>query len=604
MRHYIKMYNRLSAKAGTVQGFRFVVGTLKRILGTPCPAASIEATDPDQFAMSYLAHELTRKAADINLMSEAERPNIPQGMDYDEWLLATTSEKFMDREKVNQRINESETFGWDPFTGEHLSDDTVGLNVLLRAREIVHEILGDAPPATLYGAFGNGASDTLLRRDAQREKKFLCGLTTTLACHQPAKQLLESSLPWVRSICPMDVLYSGENGDTGYVPPNTLKRVLGGVFDTVPKDAASRRVIIKEPTLNGFLQKGIGNAMRDRLRRYVYNAKVMLAGIDLNTSGGLNKGLAKAGSLKGHLATIDAKAASDSITLALCEFMFPPEWFNVLMQFRSPFIRIGRDRWHKVQMMSGMGNGSTFEMESVLFYAIGLASAERSSFPFAQYYVSIHGDDLVVPSDVSAAVFSAFERAGIEVNLTKTFVRGGFRESCGGHYYNGHDVTPFYIKRADGRSRGDFFWLHNSLLLWLNCRTEEFLASPKGMDLIRLCKCLKRYASNDTDIWYIGLERSLRSGLLGGRPRMTKGWPRSRCVVDVPDEATDLPEEGRYLVALCQPTRLLTVFEMCNHKSQIENEYETTTVTKERERWVTHYGWLDSAFLNCENRLT
>jgi hypothetical protein len=42
---------------------------------------------------------------------------------------------------------------------------------------------------------------------------------------------------------------------------------------------------------------------------------------------------------------------------------------------------------------------------------------------------------------------------GFKVNQSKTFGSGNFRESCGGEYFKGHDVTPTYLLTLPSRTK-------------------------------------------------------------------------------------------------------------------------------------------------------
>jgi hypothetical protein len=61
--------------------------------------------------------------------------------------------------------------------------------------------------------------------------------------------------------------------------------------------------------------------------------------------------------------------------------------------------------------------------------------------------VYVYGDDLVVPADEAPSVIEDLELFGLKVNSAKSFWTGKFRESCGGDYYDGRDVTPVYCRR-------------------------------------------------------------------------------------------------------------------------------------------------------------
>ena len=54
---------------------------------------------------------------------------------------------------------------------------------------------------------------------------------------------------------------------------------------------------------------------------------------------------------------------------------------------------------------------------------------------------------------------------GFEFNREKTFTTGPFRESCGGHFWGGVDVKPFYIKNLPN-DVVDVINLHNDVVRW------------------------------------------------------------------------------------------------------------------------------------------
>nr|WKV33042.1 MAG: RNA-dependent RNA polymerase [Riboviria sp.] len=576
----MKFYRRLQragAKEHPLAHFHTVVGHIERVLGKGSIDPSLYG-DSDDYAEKYLAYNLRRKiATPYNEEDQSQRRK------------AETLKGFLLRESVNRKINSTETFGYDPATGDY-SSDLLGYQVLYRAKEIIRSIVKDRPnldAIVKQSRFGNGASATLRRTEAQAPKKFEYGLSTTSGLLPMAKRLVESSPAWSDLQCPKDVLYIDSAGNH-CLPPRHLKRFAGAVMDFVRKTFEIDRVILKEPELNGFFQKGIGSELRKLLRLFV---DVVPDGIDLNTSGDLNSELAQAGSADGHIATVDGERASDSLTLALFEFLFPEEWNQLFLMARSPYVRLPNGKWHRLQMMSGMGNGFTFEAESIIFYAIGLAASEWSKLPFAHLYVSIHGDDLTVPSDVYDIVVQAYTAAGVVVNETKSFSQGPFRESCGGHWFNGHSVKPFYVKFSNGLTRGDWFWLANSLLLWLQDRTPSYLDSSKGKDLFQICQYLRWYSSNGvTAFWRTAYDRSRRSGLFCTPPvARGKCW-RSRNVVDVPKEDR-FTDAQAYVSWLCNPVLAPTVMDLLTHTSDSSDPYSFSTTVYERERTVQVYTW-------------
>ena len=224
--------------------------------------------------------------------------------------------------------------------------------------------------------------------------------------------------------------------------------VVGGSrITTVPKDARSDRVIAIEPLLNMFYQKGIGGLMRSRLKKSGCNLD------DQRT----NQGLALVGSVDNSLATIDLSSASDSISRGLVEYLLPPDWLMFLNATRSNQTTFSNGEFVYLQKYSSMGNGFTFELESLIFLALCRAVSGSK-----ENVVSVYGDDIIVNREMASSVISLLDVCGFATNVEKTFIDGPFRESCGKHYFLGHDVTPLYVKE-DIQSQDRYLWYLNSL---------------------------------------------------------------------------------------------------------------------------------------------
>lgn len=566
---------RATANGQPTANFVKIVRHIERVLG-PFRSPEEAAESRDCFAVNYLRYNIMRKQNIVTQESEKDERR------------ALTIQGLLKQEAVNKLFNQSATFGYSTFTGEY-SSDLLGDKLLYRARDIIHDILGvvDIDDVIGHSSFGNGASATLSRAVAQAPHKFKYGLSTTRGLQEFSNLLLNSSPAWHTLLNPTRVMY-GSQSSVSFVPPHTTKVVAGSVLDVVPKDAKIDRVIMKEPELNGFIQKGIGSVIRNKLRSYRDFAP---DGMNISTSGDLNQGLAKAGSMDGHIATVDAERASDSITLALCEFLLPEAFYRLLLAARSPYVVIDGSL-HRLEMMSGMGNGFTFELESMIFYAIGLACSEKSNIPFAHLMVSVHGDDLTVPSDVQVYVESAYLAAGLTINKEKSYFSGAFRESCGGHYFEGHSVKPFFVKNQDGSTRGDWFWLSNSLLLWLCDRnTIDFLDNGKYTDLVSTLNFLMWYAtSGEYNRWSVPITNSRRSGLFGN-PVMTRGaFFKTKCIKDKPLKQP-IEEQCAYVNWLNKPILSSTVLELLDHKSPSSDPYVFDEETIEVEGWSRIFSW-------------
>jgi len=234
-------------------------------------------------------------------------------------------------------------------------------------------------------------------------------------------------------------------------PALDAKISQGCVVLTVPKNAKTDRTIAVEPGLNSWIQLGIGKSIRKRLGRAGYNLDS-----DLKNQRG-----AYVGSYNDSLATVDFKSASDSISTELVKLLLPNEWFTVLDAARSKAFTLSKDGpYHKSSKFSTMGNGFTFELESLIFLCLGLACCEYLNIDDSG--VSIFGDDLIVPVECETVLTAMCSFLGFTINKEKSFFSGLFRESCGSYYFAGQDVKPIFLKKGISRVK-DVYRMANSI---------------------------------------------------------------------------------------------------------------------------------------------
>jgi hypothetical protein len=211
--------------------------------------------------------------------------------------------------------------------------------------------------------------------------------------------------------------------------------VPGNRFTTVPKDAKRDRGIAVEPSINVFYQLAYGRLIRERLHR---------SGIHLNEGQDKHRHLARVASTEGNYCTLDLSNASDTICTNLVKLILPPAWFNRLNSLRSKKTFF-KGKWVFLDKFSSMGNGFTFELETLIFLCLvgavcGPDSIGKTVFAF--------GDDLIFPTEFSKEVISVLEFFGMSVNKRKSFVEGPFRESCGGDFFDGVNVRPHFLKES------------------------------------------------------------------------------------------------------------------------------------------------------------
>ncbi len=372
------------------------------------------------FKWAYLADEILAKYCDDSTDPVIRRDKAV--------------EKMLASELICKTINEE---GFRPFPNDS--------SILFRASQLIADVLGDITDyideISRHHSFTSGATTCRTRRFGDPYFKY-----------DPTRSLdvTRSALPYAKLVIDSTPLWD-----------QPIRICDGNVVFTVPKDCEIDRAACKEPALNQLLQTSVGNYIRRRLK---------LFGIDLNDQS-RNRALACKGSKTGRFATIDLKSASDTISQRCVFELLPLSWVSLLDDFRSPsgLLPDGKVRvWEK---HSTMGNGYTFELESLLFWALTRATIDMTRFSRNKRYyprathVSVYGDDIICPSHYFNEVARTLTSVGFTINEKKSFHTGSFRESCGGHFYNGLDVKPFYIRKPiDSPDR--VIWLLNALRRW------------------------------------------------------------------------------------------------------------------------------------------
>lgn len=291
--------------------------------------------------------------------------------------------------------------------------------ILFKAQAIIGEILGKFPIQEWLDScrFGPGT----FAYAGVPNPSDACKLTTNPGVTQEfapfAKAFLREYPGWLHT------LTLGNN-----IP---LDLVVGqsGKFTTVPKTARTDRCIEIQPLLNLFAQLGLGRCIRRRL--------LDATGIDLDHQSDINRELARKGSVHGGYATIDLSNASDSICAELVKQLLPSDWYHALNITRTHTVDF-EGEIRPLERFSAMGNGFTFELETLIFYAISRATCLHGR-------VVCFGDDIIVPTLYASDVCGYLEKAGFTVNRNKSFITGPFRESCGADWFLGTFVRPYLL---------------------------------------------------------------------------------------------------------------------------------------------------------------
>lgn len=233
---------------------------------------------------------------------------------------------------------------------------------------------------------------------------------------------------------------------------------------TVPKNAKTDRVICVEPDLNIFVQLGTGKLIRDKLRR---------SGLDLSSGQEVNRFMASK-AVDWDLTTMDLSSASDLISREVVWLLLPDRWAELLW-----FSRVDKTqdsttgKLYDLEKWSSMGNGYTFELETLLFW--GIVRGCLRHLGLSEKLAVAYGDDLIFPSSALDLVTRALEFFGFRVNSEKTFGTGLFRESCGTDWFMGSDVRPFFLK-AETNDLTSACYIYSNAITRVASRSYDQLA--------------------------------------------------------------------------------------------------------------------------------
>ena len=332
-------------------------------------------------------------------------------------------------------------------------------SLITSMRNIAEFELGELAPWSelLDNAYnGPGASVNSRGRNSSFEKYFTNPLTTT------SRSLVKE---WFAYVARFPSWAEAELNRIKLQDGFSCGVVGGSSMTTVPKNSTIDRTICTEPSLNMRFQLALGAAFERKLSKHY--------GYDSALQPRRNSYLAKVGSLDGSIATIDLHSASDLISLRLVERVLPPTWFAAVLDCRSPRVLVD-GKYVTLNMVSTMGNGFTFPLETYIFSLILRSIARSENVSFSRYdrcglssnssRFGVFGDDIVLPSSLYPCMMSALKSLGFKPNDEKSFSSGNFRESCGTDWYSGIDIRGVYCKELS--SKQDHFSLINRLIRW------------------------------------------------------------------------------------------------------------------------------------------
>lgn len=299
--------------------------------------------------------------------------------------------------------------------------------ILREAKKLVHRLLANCSIQDMRFTHGAGAttyrSQTPQRYDVHRHVY---------------NRHLDRVIPY------SDVLFSGATHLSDELHLLERMREVDEFYDLasfVSKTTEKVRGISKIHPTPMFFGQGCRSVLEDAMGSPQYRKE-----LDIRDQT-RNKDLALLGSITQLLCTIDLADASDSLKWEIPLYLFPEPICSALFATRSAGTSFNGETV-EYACFAPMGSPTCFPVQTICFWAI-VKAATRFAMPGKKnQVVSVYGDDIICPTSAYSGVTKVLELLGLKVNHTKSFHKGLFRESCGGDYYGGVDVSVVRCKKV------------------------------------------------------------------------------------------------------------------------------------------------------------
>lgn len=376
---------------------------------------------PSAYLQDAQTVALVKKLADIGVE------------DLDDWRREKTRQSFLERERENYFWN------WNlPI----VEDENILIgSVMKHARFFIRTILGECPSLPEFPdlPIGKGVTSTLRGAECNLYSKMQEVTTVSSSCYSMLFPLLRDN-PYYSSFFGNEVIFED------YCD-----------IDFVPKQFDGLRLVTYDPSVNKMVQRFYGEQIS-----HCMNASIYKGAYPLSKRPDLHKELVKKASKSvfTDLTTVDVKNASNSLYDTLIYRLLDKDWYNALNKARIKKGYFDDGVLHHFEMFSSNGNGFTFELETLVFYA--LCVGVEKAFGHNKATISVFGDDILLSTPLYNDLLYVFENIGITVNVDKTFSTDTyFRESCGEDRFYGRDVRPVFFKDF-GEGLLSLYRLHNA----------------------------------------------------------------------------------------------------------------------------------------------
>jgi hypothetical protein len=361
-------------------------------------------------------------------------------------------------------VYEDEEFNARAFRSWQSVEDKLKLHTFdaeltARLKKVVSFLLDCVwPDVPASGKFGPGTvSDTGKTREIKSRTFVSYG---PLAFAMKRTWMYESAFPGYGFDYDRCVPSRNESNDTRYTTSELL---------FVPKNAKTARTICREPNAYMFWQQHFARVMTESINSSRIGRFISIHDQEPSRS------FAEYGSWSMNIDTIDLSAASDSVSLRLVKAIMPRPVLWYLLATRSRYVRLPDGRTVRVEKFAPMGSALCFPTQCVIFSAICFMAYHEHRLngythddsydprclhetldmigslgviarePLTKTYepFRVYGDDIACDSRVTRRVLQLLEAFGFAPNEEKSFTGSqSFRESCGGFYLEGVDVTP------------------------------------------------------------------------------------------------------------------------------------------------------------------
>jgi len=266
----------------------------------------------------------------------------------------------------------------------------------------------------------------------------------------------------------------------------------------VPKDSRGPRLISCEPLEYQWIQQGL----RRQLEKAIDDCPLTHGRINFRDQN-VNRDLAMRGSRGEPWVTLDMKDASDRVSVALIQQLFPEPWLTCLMASRTPATVLPSGEVFQMRKFAPMGSSLCFPVESLVFWSLSIAAimqTHKLTASQASTLMYVFGDDLIIRREVYQTVLDHLPLVDLKFNESKCCVAGSFRESCGCDAYKGVDVTPLRVKSTwdhrKGTSIASYVTLHNVAI-------ERGLFNLADCIFLEITKYIKLPYAESAEVGYV-----------------------------------------------------------------------------------------------------